>query len=423
MTPATGNGRCESSHAPTANLRSFHFRMPSRLRHPWTLRAATALTVAAAIAGTGLTQTGSADLQHQISSAKSAAATLKDQVDADSRQIQSTDNGLADARTRLTDLQTSLDKRVGELRKVQSNLIASRDQLIHLENRLHLATSALSANLVAGYEGAKPDLMTVILNSHGFGQLLEQVGFLKRVGHQDASIVHVTRIARAEVSSETKHLGKLEFRDRKLANTVLTQRNQVAALQTALLRQRIHEIDLRSHAAGRYKDAKGHIDALQRKLDAQERKAAQAATQAAETGNADVGGIAVDTAGMVQPPAGAPEAVRQIIAAGNAIATLPYIWGGGHASFQADGYDCSGSVSYVLAAAGLLTSPEVSGDFEGFGDPGPGQWVSIYASNGHVWMDVAGWRFDTVALAEDGTRWSQGGGEFAGFVVRHPAGL
>jgi hypothetical protein len=112
-----------------------------------------------------------------------------------------------------------------------------------------------------------------------------------------------------------------------------------------------------------------------------------------------------------------------MIAAGNAIATLPYIWGGGHGSFVSPGYDCSGSVSYVLAAAGLLSSPEVSGDFESYGDPGPGQWVTIYANAGHVWISIAGWRFDTVALAEAGTRWSQGGGEYAGFVVRHPPGL
>jgi hypothetical protein len=65
----------------------------------------------------------------------------------------------------------------------------------------------------------------------------------------------------------------------------------------------------------------------------------------------------------------------------------------------------------------------VSGDFESYGDPGPGRWITIYANAGHVWMDVAGWRFDTVALASGGTRWSQGGGEFSGFVVRHPPGL
>jgi hypothetical protein len=126
---------------------------------------------------------------------------------------------------------------------------------------------------------------------------------------------------------------------------------------------------------------------------------------------------------MVQPPAGAPAAIGQVIAAGNAIATIPYIYGGGHASFQANGYDCSGSVSYALAAAGLVSSPMVSGDFESWGAPGPGRWITVYANADHVWMEVAGWRFDTVALAENGTRWSQSGGEFSGFVVRHPPGL
>ena len=79
-----------------------------------------------------------------------------------------------------------------------------------------------------------------------------------------------------------------------------------------------------------------------------------------------------------------------MIAAGNAIATLPYIYGGGHASFQANGYDCSGSVSYALAAAGLVSSPMVSGDFENWGDPGPGRWITVYANADHVWMEVAG---------------------------------
>ncbi len=397
--------------------------MTSRLRHPWTLRAATLLSVGAASLGSGMTPSGSADLQSQISAARTTAGTYRAQVDADSRQIQGTDNGLADAQTRLTHLQDALNLRIGELRGVQGSLLRSRDRLVNLEDRLHLATQALSANLVAGYEGAKPDLMTVILSSHGFGQLLDQVGFLQRVGNQDAAIVGYTRTARREVSQETTRLAGLETRDRRLANQVLGQRNQVAALQTALQRQRVQEIARRARAAGRYQAERGHIDALQRQINAQERRAAQAAVQAVRTGNANVGGIAVDTAGMVQAPAGAPEAVRQIIAAGNAIATLPYIWGGGHGSFQADGYDCSGSVSYVLAAAGLLTAPEVSGDFMSYGDPGAGQWVTIYASNGHVWLDVAGWRFDTVALAETGTRWSQGGGEYAGFVARHPPGL
>lgn len=135
------------------------------------------------------------------------------------------------------------------------------------------------------------------------------------------------------------------------------------------------------------------------------------------------GGESIGGNGTIPIPTNVPEVVQKVIAGANEIADFPYVYGGGHASFVDNAYDCSGSVSYALAAAGLVTSPMVSGDFEDWGDPGPGRWVTIYANAGHVWMEVAGWRFDTVALAEDGTRWAQGGGEFSGFVVRHPPGL
>jgi hypothetical protein len=112
-----------------------------------------------------------------------------------------------------------------------------------------------------------------------------------------------------------------------------------------------------------------------------------------------------------------------MIAAANQIATRPYVYGGGHASFTSYGYDCSGTVSYVLHAAGLLSSPEDSTGLESYGAPGPGRYVTIYATAGHAWMTIDGRRFDTVALAETGTRWASGGGEFDGYVERHPVGL
>lgn len=113
----------------------------------------------------------------------------------------------------------------------------------------------------------------------------------------------------------------------------------------------------------------------------------------------------------------------RMIAAGNRIARLPYVYGGGHGSFRDSGYDCSGSVSYVLHAAGLLATPEASGDLESFGLPGPGRHVTVYANGGHAWMTIDGRRFDTNALAETGTRWSSTISPSDGYVVRHPAGL
>ena len=127
--------------------------------------------------------------------------------------------------------------------------------------------------------------------------------------------------------------------------------------------------------------------------------------------------------GTAVAPITAPNVVASVIAAGNAIATTPYVWGGGHGAWKDSGYDCSGSVSFALAGAGLMSSPLTSGAFMSWGDPGPGKWITIYANNGHVFMVVAGLRFDTSG-ANGGTRWqSAKGRSYGGFVVRHPPGL
>ncbi len=116
--------------------------------------------------------------------------------------------------------------------------------------------------------------------------------------------------------------------------------------------------------------------------------------------------------------------VGRVIAAGDEIATRPYVWGGGHGSFQSYGYDCSGSVSYALHGGGLLSSPEDSGELESYGEPGPGKYITIYANAEHAYMVIDGKRFDTVALSESGSRWSSSlGDDGGGFVARHPDGL
>jgi cell wall-associated NlpC family hydrolase len=127
--------------------------------------------------------------------------------------------------------------------------------------------------------------------------------------------------------------------------------------------------------------------------------------------------------GRAVAPRHAPQIVRDIINAGNVIAKTPYLWGGGHGSWASVGYDCSGSVSFALAGAGLLDSPLTSGLLAKWGAPGPGRWVTIYANAGHVFMFVAGLRFDTGGLGGDGTRWQPTLRSTAGFVARHPEGL
>ena len=127
--------------------------------------------------------------------------------------------------------------------------------------------------------------------------------------------------------------------------------------------------------------------------------------------------------GVALPPLEAPQAVMEIIRAGNTIARTPYIWGGGHGSFKDKGFDCSGSVSYALYAAGLISGSATSGQLESWGRPGKGRWITVFANGGHTFMEVAGIRFDTSGQRVTGSRWQNEFRPTAGFVARHPPGL
>jgi peptidoglycan hydrolase-like protein with peptidoglycan-binding domain len=134
-------------------------------------------------------------------------------------------------------------------------------------------------------------------------------------------------------------------------------------------------------------------------------------------------GASESSGGASTSAGGAEGIVARVIAAANEIATRPYVYGGGHGSFISEGYDCSGSVSYALHGGGLLSAPEDSSELESYGEPGPGRYITIYANAEHAWMTIDGRRFDTVALAEDGSRWGGAGDDGGDFVVRHPDGL
>jgi hypothetical protein len=127
--------------------------------------------------------------------------------------------------------------------------------------------------------------------------------------------------------------------------------------------------------------------------------------------------------GSAVAPDDAPDVVKRVILAGNAIAKFPYKWGGGHGAWRDNGYDCSGSVSFALAGAGLLGRPLTSGLFMNYGEPGRGHWITIYANSGHIFMVVAGLRFDTSGQGRAGTRWQADARSTAGFAVRHIPGL
>lgn len=171
------------------------------------------------------------------------------------------------------------------------------------------------------------------------------------------------------------------------------------------------------------------VDGVVTSADARTLHAAAAHRRSAPTRDRLIGASApgssarLTSAGLALAPADAPQAVKDVIAAGNRIALKPYRYGGGHASFSDGGYDCSGSVSYALHGGGLLARPLPSSGFYGFGSAGGGRWITVYANGGHMYMVVAGLRFDTSSHGAGDSRWTDAQRSSAGYRVRHPDGL
>lgn len=140
------------------------------------------------------------------------------------------------------------------------------------------------------------------------------------------------------------------------------------------------------------------------------------------------GGSSIAGSGKIPIPTDVPVAVQRVIAGANAIADFPYVYGGGHASFVDSAYDCSGSVSYALAAGGMLSAPETSGQLESWGKPGPGRWITVYANAGHTYMYVnigGAWMlYDTAGRSGVfSSRWQPYPVDNSGYVARHWPGL
>jgi cell wall-associated NlpC family hydrolase len=190
------------------------------------------------------------------------------------------------------------------------------------------------------------------------------------------------------------------------------------------------------HSAARTPQVAGEVhvasgaasDAEIRKELAKVQALEDAARQPGRMATVPGGNSIVGNEGTIAIPRGAPEVIQRVIAGANAIANFPYVYGGGHASFVDKAYDCSGSVSYALAAGGLLSAPETSGQLESWGVAGPGRWITIYANAGHTYMYVnlgGAWMlYDTAGRSGVfASRWQPYPVDNSGYVARHWPGL
>jgi len=347
-----------------------------------------------------------ADINSRISGAADRAEALRAAVSAESKRIRASASSLDAAQRRLAKLQAANAAQQAELKRVEQALVRARDRLSVLINRQRRATGALRDNLMSSFREPDPDIVSVVLTAKGFADLLERADFLKRIAKQNARIMDTARTSKAQVARLTNKLAKMQIRQQRIARELERKHDSALALRTALLSAQRERLASRSSKSSELRRVQNGLATLRRKLARRARA-----------------GIGTNPGGTAQPPAGAPAAVGLVMAAGNAIAGTPYLYGGGHGGFKDTAYDCSGSVSYALAAAGLVSSPMASGGFTSWGQPGKGKWITTYANAGHMFMVVGGWRFDTTALRGGGTRWTRSMRPTGGFVARHPPGL
>ncbi|HSO98102.1 MAG TPA: M23 family metallopeptidase [Solirubrobacteraceae bacterium] len=256
----------------------------SYLRRLWALPLAVLLLAALAPVGGGDTSAraaSSAALQQQISAGQSAISSLSGAVGSASARVDALTGSVAAIERRIAGIQARLDSDRQALLRLRAAEAAARVRLARLEAAQAQAESTLSQQLIAGYEGDQPDMVTVVLEARGFKDLLERLSFMSRVRRQTAGIVSSVRVARRAVAAQAVRLGVLEVRQQKLASQVLAQRNSLDGERAALVGRQLAAIRIRSARAGALAGQRARVASLQHQLASLQAAEAQAAQAAA----------------------------------------------------------------------------------------------------------------------------------------------
>ncbi len=393
-------------------------------------------------------------------SSASPAATLEEKRDATQSKLNEVEANASSLAATIAAQNAEIDTMIGEVSALRQEEAAVRAQLVAKEEELEAATvalekeeehlvkvrgqlnralGALRERLVSIYEAGSPDILNAILESEDWSDMAAQTEYLNRIQSYDNSVVSRVKTLRNEVQSSVGRLTATQGRIEDARNSIAATEQEVAAAKEAA-EARFGELQAAQAERRETMDAlESKEQALSDNLSSiSEQIATKRAEEAAAT--AEASGIITEAAGEfpaplnagesvgfiseseASAPEAAPEQVKGAVAAANAIAMTPYIWGGGHGSFESSGYDCSGAVSYALHGGGLLESPLDSTGLETWGEAGPGKWITVYANAEHAWMIIGGLAFDTVG--GPGPRWHSSPVDSPeGFIVRHPPGL
>ena len=362
--------------------------------------------------------------QGKLSHVRESSSALSATIEAQNKAIDSMLGEVSRLRQEQQALESELTSKQDELDSATAKLEAEQRHLEEIRERLQRALDALRERLVSMYEAGSPDVVSVVLESETWSQASARAEYLSRIQDYDNSVADRVKGLRDEAQAAVERMAAIRAQ-LKEARDEIAAKEQEASKASAEAAVRFAE--LKEAQAQRQAD----LESLESREAALSDNLAAISEQLASTGApVPTGTPAPLTPGesaeyisesQASVPSAAPPAVQAAIEAANAIATTPYIWGGGHGSSESSGYDCSGAVSFALNGGGFLSSPLDSTGLETWGDPGPGQWITVYANAEHAWMIIAGLAFDTVG--GPGPRWHP---ELVdspeGFIARHPSG-
>jgi peptidoglycan hydrolase CwlO-like protein len=361
-------------------------------------------------------------LSHVRESQSALAATIAEQNHA----IDSMIGEVSGLRQQQAAVESELSAKQDELDRATAQLAADKHRLALVRAQLQRALSVLRQRLVAIYEAGSPDMLNVVLDSASWSEVTTRADYLSQVQEYDDSVAGRVKGLRDEARAAVKRMTAARLQIKDARDAIAVKEREVAAAR-AEAESRFAE--LKSAQAAR----REALESLESREEALSNNLASISEQIASTTGSP--GPVTGTPAPLTPgqsasyisesqasvPSEAPSAIAGAIEAANSIATTPYIWGGGHGSFESSGYDCSGAVSFALNGGGFLSSPLDSTGLETWGEPGPGQWITVYANAEHAWMIIAGLAFDTVG--GPGPRWHSSPVDSPeGFIARHPPG-
>jgi peptidoglycan hydrolase CwlO-like protein len=364
------------------------------------------------------------ETQGKLDRVRESQGALSATLEAQNRAIDTMLGEVSALRQRQEAAEAELASKQAELDEATAELEAERRRLARIRARLHRALGVLRERLIEIYVTGTPDTLSVVLSSESWADVGSRAEYLSQIQDYDDAVADRVEGLRDEARESVERMAAIRLRLERARDAIAVKEREAEAAS--------------EEAAARFAELKAAQTERQEALDAlQSREAALSDNLASISEQiADAGGTPPASAPapltpgqqaqFISPsqasiPASAPPAVKAAIEAANSIATTPYVWGGGHGSFESSGYDCSGAVSFALHGGGFLDSPLDSTGLTTWGEPGAGQWITVYGNSGHAWMTIAGLAFDTSGGA--GPRWHATpvySGE--GFIARHPAG-